>query len=214
MHETPELSGITITKMWNLCYRKMWKTIHPVPFFHSHYLFPLQEIVMLSCFSTIPGILSLLARLPRTSLWKVGRLVVIEERSPLLILGYHRFPSRGTEDARNRDEDSGDKEGCHDCKGEDPLKGYDLSQELADTERSGEDAECEPHRVILLFTISRDHDDSVTCTSGVTYFVSNKEKQSINQNGPHCHIGKDSRYECMGVHHDRAIPVYSYKRPC
>lgn len=72
-----------------------------------------------------------------------------------MVLGYHRFSPRSTEDTWDRDEDGGDEESCHYGESEDPLEGNDLSQELPDAERSGEDAKCETHRVILLHIISR-----------------------------------------------------------
>lgn len=54
-----------------------------------------------------------------------------------------------SEDTRNGDEQSKNKESSHDTESEDPLEGNDLSKELPNTEGSGEDAEGKPHSVVL-----------------------------------------------------------------
>ena len=53
------------------------------------------------------------------------------------------------EDLGEGDDKGGNEEGGHDGEGEDPLEGDDLSEELADTEGSAENAEGKSNGVVL-----------------------------------------------------------------
>lgn len=79
-----------------------------------------------------------------------------------MVLGYKNRLSGvvNAENTRNSNDDGTDEESCHNRKGEDPLEGHNLSEELSHTERSSQCAEGETHRVIL---------------------VDDQEKQAINQ---------------------------------
>lgn len=80
-----------------------------------------------------------------------SRLVVVQKRSSLLVLGDDGLASSEatTEDLREGNDKGGNKEGGHDGESENPLECDDLSQELADAEGGAEDAEGEAHGVVL-----------------------------------------------------------------
>ena len=82
---------------------------------------------------------------------KGGILVLAEEGSALSVLGRSSAPANlAASPGGNGDNDSHDEENGHDDKGKDPLEGNDLSQELRDTDGSGEHAKRESHGVILI----------------------------------------------------------------
>lgn len=74
------------------------------------------------------------------------------------------------------------------------MQGNDGVQELRDTERSGKDAQPEPHGVVL---------------------VGAEEEETICEDGPHKDVGKDTGDEALGVGHcDGTIPVDGHEGPC
>lgn len=81
----------------------------------------------------------------------LSRLVVVQERSSLLVLGNNSLASAeaAAEDLGEGDDKGGNEEGGHDGEGEDPLEGDDLSEELADTKGSAENAEGKANGVVL-----------------------------------------------------------------
>jgi hypothetical protein len=64
------------------------------------------------------------------------------------------FSSEGkflAEDARNTDRESGEEESSQDGKREDPLEFVSFEEELFNTERRNQDAECKTNSVVLRF---------------------------------------------------------------
>jgi hypothetical protein len=84
---------------------------------------------------------------------RVCPLRVIQQRSSLLVCWDNiLLPSEReflAESAWERNAKCGDEQDSHDDESEDPLEGDGLRQELADAERSSQDAEFEAHCVIL-----------------------------------------------------------------
>ena len=78
-------------------------------------------------------------------------LVVVQERSSLLVLGdnNHSSDPAGSEDLGKGNNEGGNEEDGHDGECEDPLEGDDLSEELAHAERGAEDTEGKSDRVVL-----------------------------------------------------------------
>jgi hypothetical protein len=86
-------------------------------------------------------------------------LVVGQERSALLV-GRGSASSRlASAKSGNGDHDSRDEQDGHDGKGEDPLEGNDLAEELRDTDGGGEDAEREPDGVVLVKSVQSFNDE-------------------------------------------------------
>jgi len=131
-----------------------------------------------------------------TGVWFANYLsVVSEERSTLGVsLGLFSPTRVSASCCWNRDDNRGNKQGCHDGEGEDPLKCHNLSEELSDTNGGGENAQVETHSIIL---------------------VRNDEKQTIGQNRPNEDVAKDAGNERFWVgYHDGPVPVNGNKVPC
>jgi hypothetical protein len=79
--------------------------------------------------------------------------IVFEERCPLAIIGQGGLPCIPELPSKNawKGNDQGTKkQNSRNGDGEDPLQGDDLSQELADSQRSGKNAEFKPHGLVLV----------------------------------------------------------------
>jgi len=84
-----------------------------------------------------------------------------------------------------------------------------FEEELTDTERCDQDAECKTNGVVLIF-VSEYYEGE----GAKTDLVSNEEEAANHQNTPDCNVGYD--FSCQGVGNDgdSSIPVQSHKSPC
>lgn len=83
----------------------------------------------------------------------VESLVIIQKRSSLLISRHDGLVSSEADlfskNSWNSNHQSGKEEYCHDGEGENPLEGDSSSEELANSQSSRQNAECEAHGIIL-----------------------------------------------------------------
>lgn len=105
--------------------------------------------------------------------------------------------------------DGRDEEHRHDDEGKDPLQGNNLAEELRDANRSGQDAEVEPHGVVLGLLV-------LICQEWqFTNLVGHNEETTVDQDTPDEDVAKDAGNEVGGVgNHQSTIPVDSHKGPC
>jgi len=123
-------------------------------------------------------------------------LVVLQQRSPLLICRHNRLISANTnllaEDTWDCDKEGEHKQSSHDREGEDPLECDDLGEKLSDTERGCEVAKSEAHSIVL---------------------EDNKEEQAIHKNTPDCNIGQDPCWQRMRMNSNSTIPIQCNESP-
>jgi len=123
--------------------------------------------------------------------------VVVQKRGSLLV-GWNdgALTSEGkflAEDAWDCDQEGGDEEDTHDDEGKDPLESNGVGEELTNTNRGCQDAQCKAHGIIL---------------------VGNKEEKSIDQNTPDEDIRHYSCCQGVGIGSNGTVPVQGNKRPC
>jgi hypothetical protein len=93
----------------------------------------------------------------------------------------------------NSDRDGSKEEDSHDDKGEDPLQGDNLTEELRDANGGGKNAEREAHGVVL---------------------VDDDEEASVGENGPDEDVAKDAGDQVSRVgDHESSVPVDGDKGP-
>jgi len=123
-------------------------------------------------------------------------LVVVQKRSSFTILLSRSCLSTESEllaeEARNCNDQCRNKESGHNGKSEDPLKCYNLSQELGDTKSSGQDTQLESHSVV---------------------FEGDQEETSKHQDTPDGNVSENAGRQGLSMNCDGAIPVQSNEGP-
>jgi len=91
-----------------------------------------------------------------------------------------------TEDTWYGNNQGGDEEDTHYDECKDPLEGKGLSEELANPNGSGQDAECKAHGIIL---------------------EDNEEEETIDQDTPDSNVSQDTSWQAVGIDSNSPIPV-------